>query len=228
MLSNIINTTLQPHSTPENFNEYEYDITDELTSNYYTAVAIDEYNSIYTTHNPDGTSILTKFNQHGDTIYTIDISKPLSELSIINEIIPDLNGNIYLVGVIFRLFTPQAAIYKYTTDGKLLWRRYKETNDDGRFIRATYTNNRIYAIGYLPSKQDSESEITYIAAYTSTGKLITSTTKSIQNDTSKQAIYDIKHDKHGNIYIAGSIENPSNNQIEAYITKLSPSLKPLS
>lgn len=230
MLSNIVNTTLkQPNPTLEQSDQddQDYDITDDFTSNYYTAVAVDEYDDIYTTHNPDGTAILTKFNQQGDIVYTIDISKPLRELSFIDDIVPDLHGNIYLVGVIMRGLTAQGAIYKYTTDGKLVWRRYKETKDDNRFIRATYVNDRIYAIGYLPPKQDSETEITYLAAYTSTGKLITSTTKSTQNDTCKQAIYDIKHDKQGNIYVAGSIENPSTNQIEAFITKLSPSLKTL-
>lgn len=235
MLSNIVNTTLEQsnqealldtesHAIPEDLDEDVYDAFDDLNTNYYQAVAVDEHDNIYTVHNPSGTAILTKRDPNGDVVYIQDISTILDEYSLVYCITPDFQGSLYLVGARVKHLHTEPAIYKYTTDGKLLWRRYKETKDDGRFICSTYVNNRIYAIGFLPSKTNSDVEAPYIAAYNSVGKLICSNSKSLLPGNANYRIMDIQHDSEGNIYIAGSTENLETKNTEAYITKLTPTL----
>jgi hypothetical protein len=223
---------IEPHATPEDFDEGEYDLFDDLNANYYTAVATDEYDNIYTTHNTHGTATLYKRDPYGNMIYSIDVSAAMKERSLIYSITPDLKGNIYLVGARANLThleasdsndNLQAAIYKYSTNGQLLWSRYHRTKDDSRFIESTYVNDSIYAIALLPPMDDGF-ETSYIAAYNSRGKLQCSNSSPIVSNGEQIYIMDLQHDSQGNIYIAGAINNTKSNKTEAYITKLTPTL----
>lgn len=223
---------IEPHASTYDFNEYEHDLFDDLNANYHTAVATDEHDNVYTTHNPQGTAMLTKRDPDGNMVYSIDISTILGERSVIYSITPDLKGNIYLVGartILTHLHTAEfecnleAAIYKYTTDGQLVWSRYHRTNEDSRFIESTYVNDRIYVMALLPPEDDECFETSYIAAYSSTGKLQCSNSNPIAN-SEQTYIMDLQHDSQGNIYIAGAIINTTFDKIEGFITKLTPTL----
>lgn len=251
MLSNIVNTTLQQskeeklldvelHATPEDF-EDEQDISDELTSNYYTAVAIDQHNNIYTTHNPDTTSILTKRDPQGNTIYLVNVSEQLDEICLINKIIPDNQDNIYLIGSRINTTDIEPTIYKYSSDGKLLWRRYKQNRDmdvptymkhgqdrQNQFEIATLINNVLYVAAFLSPRDLGYNQRVYIAAYSNQGKLLTSTISALVLDIGEIGyLSDMSHDIQGNVYITGGIETIEPPLKKAFILKLSPKLKPL-
>ena len=174
------------------------------------ALAVDTSGNVYVTGGSDGDYTTIKYAPNGDTLWVRSYDGLQNEIDQPTALAVDDSGNVYVTGVSYDTITSGDYLtIKYSPSGDTLWtRRYSGTVDDEDipYAMAIDDNGNCYVTGMV-NFSGTTYDITTIK-YASNGD-----TLWVRRYNGPANNWDIGRalaiDSNGNVYVSGSVVNPS-------------------